>query len=199
MLLFKLVTRTYRCYIKFEPKESGCFGDKRMDMGFVAVETFYPRQNYINWSRLFQVEQVVSIDCMLCPRVFEYSDKEFCHYVWLGHYFVYRDLDWLLSKLDNKTDMQILALIREPEMDCRAYVNDERLKFYGYNLLEDGTSISALTNCGGFDDVFLPSEISKFGLIEDYEKAKHIQTKLKENYPNEAHAHCALWAIWRME
>jgi hypothetical protein len=170
-----------------------------MDMGFIAVETFFPPQNYVAWSKLFQIEQIVSIDCLLCPRITEYTDKEDSYYIWLGDYWFYKDLNWLLSKVDKKMDKQVLALIWEPEIDCKAYFNDARFNFYGYDLLEDQTSISALTNCGGFDKAFLPTEISKFGLIEEFDKAKEIQTKLRENYPYEEHANCSVWAIWRMK
>lgn len=49
---------------------------------------------------------------------------------------------------------------------------DKRFKFYGYDLLEDFTSISALTNCGGFDKAFLPKDISEYGLIIDFKKQR---------------------------
>lgn len=76
---------------------------------------------------------------------------------------------------------------------------DKRFKFYGYDLLEDFTSISALTNCGGFDKAFLPKDISEYGLIIDFKKAKVIQQLLMGKYPYEPHADCTLWAIWRMD
>lgn len=43
------------------------------------------------------------------------------------------------------------------------------------------------------------NDISEFGLIKEYKKAKEIQLLLTENYPNEEHAECALWGIWKME
>ncbi|MCR3757464.1 hypothetical protein KYB31_00480 [Clostridium felsineum] len=76
---------------------------------------------------------------------------------------------------------------------------DKRFKFYGYDLIEDSTRISALTNCGRFDKAFSSNDISEFGLIKEYKKAKEIQSLLLENYPDEEHVDCVLWGIWRME
>jgi len=66
-------------------------------------------------------------------------------------------------------------------------------------LLEDFTRISALINCGGFDRAFLPKDISEYGLIKEFGKAKQIQSLLADEYPNEEHADCSLWAIWKMK
>lgn len=92
----------------------------------------------------------------------------------------------------------LLAILREPEEDCRGIDHPEGFKFYGYDLIEDDTRISALTNCGGFDKAFSASDLSRYGLIEEFRKARDVQLRLLENYPDEAHADCTLWAIWKM-
>jgi len=43
---------------------------------------------------------------------------------------------------------------------------------------------------------FFAQDVSKFGLIEDYQKAKLIQKWVKENEPS---VYCTIWAIYRME
>ena len=68
-------------------------------------------------------------------------------------------MDWILKRVEEKLVKQILTIAREPEVDCTHFLNDSRFKFYGYDLIEDSTLISALTNCGGFDKAFLPSDI----------------------------------------
>ena len=57
--------------------------------------------------------------------------------------------------------------------------------------------VSALTNCGGFDDVFAKAELSPLGLLTDLGRAYEIQRGLPTAYPYEAHAECHVWAIWR--
>lgn len=170
-----------------------------MDIGFIAVETFFPEESYKNWSNLYHIKEIISIDCFLCPRIIKYSENDYDYLQWLGDYWVFKTLDILLKKVEGKSEKQILAITREPEIDCKNYFEDKRFKFYGYDLLEDGTCISALSNCVGFEKAYQPNDISEYGLIEDFEKAKDIQLRLKEKYPYESHANCALWAIWRME
>lgn len=82
--------------------------------------------------------------------------------------------------------------------NCTDIHIDDRFRFYGYDLIDD-VRISALTNCGGFDKAFLPQDISEYGLIKEFDKAKQIQSLLVTEYPDDAHAYCSLWAIWKME
>lgn len=172
-----------------------------MDIGYVAVETFFPNEKYKEWSKLFHVRDVISLDCALCPSILDENVED--NYIYLQGYVFYNDivnnLNLLLSKVKDKKDRQILAVLREPKGDCADLLIDERFRFYGYDLLEDFTRISALTNCGGFDKAFLPKDISEYGLIKKFDKAKQIQLLLANEYPNEEHADCTLWAIWKME
>jgi len=55
---------------------------------------------------------------------------------------------------------------------------DKRFKFMGYDLIEEFTRISALTNCGGFPKAFLNNDLNKSGLIKSYEQAILIQKSL---------------------
>ena len=87
-------------------------------------------------------------------------------------------------------------MIKEPKK-----IKEEQLSrdfdFIGYDLLEKDGNISALTNCGGFDETFKPEEQNKYGLITQYERAKEIQLMLPKNNPNEDHAYCQLFEVWR--
>lgn len=170
-----------------------------MNIGFVAVKTFIPSQSYIGWSKLNQIKEIITIDCALCPRILQYREDDYRYMTWMEDYWVYNDLSWFLKKVEAIPDKQILAVVREPKVDCKKIFNDLRFRFYGYDLIEDQTDISALTNCGGFDKAFHKADISKYGLIENFDRAKEVQLKLKEEYPYEDHADCALWGIWRME
>lgn len=69
--------------------------------------------------------------------------------------------------------------------------------FCGFDLA-DNLEISAITNCGNyFEKVFTYKDLNEFGLIPNFQLAKKIQVKLMEEYPNEEHAYCALFAVWR--
>ena len=88
-----------------------------------------------------------------------------------------------------------LAIIKEPKKEKAELETD--FEFVGYDLIEKEGDISALTNCGGFDETFLPTELNEYGLISDFDKAKKIQTELPINNPAEHHANCYLYEVWR--
>ena len=67
----------------------------------------------------------------------------------------------------------------------------------GYDLVDVQGSASALTNCGGFPDVFDNHEISSKGLLTSYPRALQVQSELRSKHPDEHHADCHLWAIAR--
>lgn len=169
-----------------------------MTIGFVALKTFIPTGKYKEWSKLLHLEEVVSLDCALCPSLIDDLDSISKFQEQWGLSNVFTDLDWVLQKVKDVKDKQILAVLREPEEDCRETGHPEGFKFYGYDLVEDATRISALTNCGGFDKAFSACDLSRYGLIEKLIKAKEIQLRLREHYPDDEHADCTLWAIWKM-
>lgn len=172
-----------------------------MSIGYVAVETFFPTNAYKEWSKLFHIKQVVSLDCALCPSILVEEVKDNYRYLQESDFYndVLNDLNLLLDKVKGKKDIQILAVLRNPKSDCVNIFKDTRFRLYGYDLLEDFTRISALTNCGGFNKAFLPKDITEYGLIKEFDKAKQIQLLLANEYPNEEHAECSLWAVWKME
>jgi hypothetical protein len=69
--------------------------------------------------------------------------------------------------------------------------------FVGYDLADIQGSTSALTNCGGFPEIFSNSELSEKGLLSSFVRAKQVQDDLRRLNPQEIHAHCHLWAIFR--
>jgi len=173
---------------------------------YAAIEKFSPTDGsvwgkYIQWSGLSQLTELISLDGCLCkPVLKEFITEDFEHIsdeLHLSGYF--KDLDYLLNRIRGKTGAQILAVLREPVSDADGLSNDDNFEFVGYDLLEDEIGISAITNCGGFDKAFANSELSTVGLIQNLARAKEIQKSLKINYPEEAHAQTAIWALWRMK
>ena len=56
-------------------------------------------------------------------------------------------------------------------------------------------ALHSLVNCGGFPKAFAGSILSDCGLLTDQAKALNVQRLLRENYPEEPHADCDVWAI----
>jgi hypothetical protein len=170
---------------------------------YIAAEKFSPADgswnNYIRWSGLSQLTELVSLDGLCKSALREFVAEDFNHICKEPHLSKYfQDLDYLLKRVKDKTGVQILAVVREPVSEAADLLQDERFDFMGYDLLDDDTGISALTNCGGFDKAFSNSELSTVGLIKGFARVQEIQKSLKTNYPDEPHAQTTIWALWRM-
>lgn len=94
---------------------------------------------------------------------------------------------------------QYLAVIIEPLAPPNAEVaQDGRFTFCGYDLIEEQTQISAITNCGGgFSNVIPYSTLNQWGLFCRHTAAKKAQRRLLQAWPDEPHADCVIVEIWR--
>jgi hypothetical protein len=173
---------------------------------YIAVESFSPDwedgwTKYVEWSGLTQLEEVISLDMSLCPCVVKtLEDEDWNHNVqedYVTDFF--RDLSYLRLRVVGIERVSFLAAVRNPEVECRDAFHAPHFVFKGYDLVEGGTGMSALTNCGGFPLAFSNSELSSAGLVTDLKRALEIQAALVENYPDEHHADCDVWALWREE
>ncbi len=173
---------------------------------YIAVESFGPHTgqrwaDYIAWARLPQLRELVSLDHVLCPSAIpSLTAEDWNHNIqedYLTDFFW--DLDYLLSRLGRPAHLNILAVVREPDGPAPTLWQDERFTFQGYDLVEEpGSGISALSNCGGFAKAFKPEDLSEVGLLPTFELARTVRRRLRVLYPEERHASCHVWAIWRM-
>ncbi len=172
---------------------------------YTANERFGPWdgeswRTYVKWSGLTQLGEVL-FDGILCPRLVSLDcDEDWNHNL---HEDFEIDLFWdeayLRTKLTHLTNWNLLAVARNPATDPKDWAPEEGFQFVGSDLVEIGGGISALTNCGGFPDVFSNSEISSVGLIPEWHRAIEIQSKLATAHPREPHAQCDVWSIWRWQ
>ena len=172
---------------------------------YTAKERFGPSageswQKYVKWSGLSQLDEVL-FDGILCPRLVGVDcDEDWKHNIQEDFQIDYFwDFSYLQTKLENRSDFNLLSLARNPASDPREWIVECGFQYVGSDLIEIGGGISAITNCGGFPDVFSNSEISSVGLIPDWRRAIEIQIKLAAAHPKEAHAQCDLWSIWRWQ
>lgn len=173
---------------------------------YIATEKFGPPdgpgwEKYVAWSGLTQLTEVVTLDGMLCPFALpETKESHWPHIVKednMLNFFV--DLDFMLSELADTRELNILGVVRGPSEDVSSLEWD-KFTFLGYDLMDKDVGNSALTNCGGFPEAFVNSELSSVGLIPDFRRAVEIQRTLRRKYyPPEHHADCDLWAIFRRQ
>ena len=162
---------------------------------------------YIEWSRLHHLTDLVSLDCALNEDLVEVSygenseDWNFIAFPEEGQHLTgfYTSLDYVLKRprVLAKGRYNLLTVVIEPDQECRDIIVDG-FEFVGYELLDQAFSISVLTNCGGYDDVFLPMDLNDKGLIDDFSKARDIQKRLSEKHSDCWHAENArVIAVWR--
>ncbi|MCV9966141.1 hypothetical protein OIU34_30170 [Pararhizobium sp. BT-229] len=172
---------------------------------YIAVEKFSPSEgqgwdDYIAWSGLAQLDEVVTLDGMICPFVLEeIKDSYWDHIVKEdGMLNFFTNFDFFMKELGTAQNANVLGVLRNPTLEAVQQGLGDRFRFVGYDLLDQDHSISALTNCGGFPEVFDNAELSTKGLLTDYDRAKEIQRDLRRLHPEERHADCNIWAIFRM-
>lgn len=169
---------------------------------YVAAERFDPSRgsdwdNYISWSGLTQLREVVSLDSILCPKIIHaILPEDWAHIVnedFMLDYFT--DLEYLIQRAGSLEGRNLLCLYKNP--DTEANPSDARFALEGYDLVDVMGGISALTNCGGFSLAFANNELNEVGLLSTLDRANAVHTALRVNYPDEPHATCDVWAIFR--
>jgi hypothetical protein len=175
-----------------------------MQPWFIATERFTSRdsaawEKYVAWSGLKHLDEVISLDPMLCPTLLpEIKGSYWSHIVnedFMLNFFV--DLDFLLNQISASGERNLLCVYRNPESPPPPYKGQNSFEFLGYDLVDVHGSASALTNCGGFPDVFDNSELSSKGLLTSHARAFQVQADLRAKHPKEHHADCHVWAISR--
>ena len=177
-----------------------------MPLYYTAVHRFSPDcagdrwRDYIAWSGLEQIEEVVSLDQLLCPNFFESRTIEDWEHNVQEDYKtdLFHDLDYVLRKTVGRRCHHVLAVMQNPSESDLAAMQDPRFELCGFDLLEaEVGGISALVNCGGFEKSFSNRELNARGLLNDRARAVEVQASLIDEYPHEPHAHCDIWALYR--
>lgn len=177
-----------------------------MNALYTAISRFDPHSGeawtkYVGWSGLTHLKEVVSLDGILCPAVIkDLIDEDWKHNVQEDYkVFLFRDVDYLLSRVADHERVNFLAIMQNPSVEDVRSFTDPRFEFRGFDLVDVHGDISALVNCGGFDTVFSKADLSECGLVTDHAKALEIHRQLPQEYPDEHHAECNVWAIWQMK
>jgi hypothetical protein len=169
---------------------------------FIATEKFDSFHagwaKYIAWAKLDQLDEVVSLDCSLCPTVLPKIKPEYWNRIvnedFTLHFFT--DLGFLRDEIADIPRKNVLCVFRNPPVHPTSGIPDN-FEFVGYDLVDVQSQTSALTNCGGFFDAFSGSELSEKGLLTSFERSREVQAGLRSRYPHDPHANCNLWAIFR--
>jgi hypothetical protein len=173
-----------------------------MEPWFIATRPFGPDNgeawnNYVAWSGLSQLRELVSLDEMPCPTALpDIPDRHWPHIVNENHMLRYfRDHGFLLKEVSHLAAGKVLCLYRDPPVHPAS--PPANFRHLGYDLVHIRGGVSALSNCGGFPNVFAGSELSEHG--DKPRRAARVQAGLREHHSSELHADCHCWAIFRLE
>ncbi len=157
-------------------------------------------QTYVQGSRLYHVKEIISLDALLNKDLvepdYETVNWEMVHSPGSSVTGYLADMHYALSHMRPVERFNLLAIVIQPEEDC-SNAGPADFEFAGYDLVDKSYETSALTNCGGFGESFLPHDQNKYGLVNNYNLARSIQKHLAENNPMEFHADTLLVAVWR--
>jgi hypothetical protein len=175
-----------------------------MQPWFTATARFDPNINAQEWERyvagsgLTQLEEVVTLDTLLCPPVLREVKPTYWPHIANEDYMLqfFTSLEFLLGEVAEIPSKNVLCVFRNPET---APVPPKQISwsFIGYDLVDVFGGNSALTNCGGFPKSFSDSELNSKGLLSSRERAYEVQHSLRREYGDEPHADCHVWAIFR--
>lgn len=159
--------------------------------------------NYIEWSKLNHLTELVSLDSGLNEDLIEINfdnlDIDDWQFIVIDGSFstgFYTIVEFVLRNTKAKNTFNLLAVVKEPNEKCEL-ITINNFEFVGYELLDKDYTNSALTNCGDFNETFSPMDLNQNGLINEYDKACDIRKSLFENNPEERHADCNVIAVWR--
>jgi len=175
-----------------------------MEPWYIATKRFGPWdgeawRKYTDWAGLGALRELVSLDAILCPTVLpEIRDDYWPHIVnedFMLNFFT--SLDFLLDEIATIPDRNLLCVFRNPPRHPAPPDARIPFDFAGYDVVDIHGDVSALTNCGGFPDVFSSAELQPFGLLSSHDRAVEVQAGLRQLHRDEPHANCHVWAIFR--
>src|SRR6476661_2506107 len=116
--------------------------------------------DYIKWSKLTHLTEVVSLDGILNEDLVERDtcDPDYWNFIYIdGQYLtdLFTSLEYILQRTKAVEKFNLLTVVVNPTQDCKDILLHD-YEFMGYDLLDRDYCNSALTNCGGFDGIFLP-------------------------------------------
>jgi hypothetical protein len=168
---------------------------------FIATERFSPDSGeawttFVDWSGLTHLSEVVSLDPMLCPTVLPDVKAHYWPHIVNEDFMLgfFTDREFLVREIAGFDDVNLLCVFRSPG---KVPVVPGGFALLGYDLVDVQGGASALTNCGGFPEVFDDAELTAHGLLASLSRAQEVQQALRTLYPDEAHGDCHVWAICR--
>ena len=180
-----------------------------MEFLYTAFDTFDKDYNteriswsrYIEWTKMTHLSELVTLDGGLSEQLvkIDYNkakDWDNIHFVEQIQTNLFKTLEYVLKSSIPKDKFNLLTVVIRPTHACNK-LEVEDYEFVGYELLDKDFCNSLLTNFGGFDHIFLPTDLNDKGLIDDFSKVYEIKERLLENNPDGHFSDGNVIAVWR--
>jgi hypothetical protein len=135
---------------------------------------------------------------MMCPDVItELRDEDWEHNVHKDFRTeLFRNADYLLRRQPlDKSKHQLIAALECPTATQQV---PRGFDLCGHDIMDSYFGNSTLTNCGPIPEAFTPSDVNRFGLIDDRNMAFEIRDRMRKLQPEDAHlGNCEVWLLAR--
>lgn len=153
---------------------------------------------YRTFSGFHHITELVTLDSIMCPDLIdELNTEDWEHNVHEDFRTeLFRDAEYLLARqpLDGSKHQLIAAL----ECPSTEFAIPSGFKICGFDIMDSYFGNSTLTNCGQIPEAFKPTEVNKFGLIDDRDRAFTIRDTMRKLQPDDPHlGDCEVWLLAR--
>ncbi|MEO0378534.1 MAG: hypothetical protein AAF329_28855 [Cyanobacteria bacterium P01_A01_bin.17] len=172
------------------------------DWMYTVRERFTPTHHdwaaYVEWSGFSHITELVTLDGILCSdRIEDLVAEDWKYNVQADFRLTwFTDLAYLRQRCPLRPHQdQLLAAIEPP---TRQQPTPAGFNHCGFDLLDAEGSISVLTNCGRFPNIFKLTDVNIWGLIDKIEVAMAIAHQVRQDFPDEPHCQgCRVWQVAR--
>ena len=138
------------------------------------------------------------MDPILCPDLtVELNDRDWEHNLHEDFRITwFRNLNYLMNRQPlDVNNHQILALLANP---LRRESLPHGFTCCGFDIVDECSGNSTLTNCGPMPDIFHPADVNHYGLLDDLDAANSICVKMRTLMPEDPHLNnCGVWQVGR--
>lgn len=177
-------------HIGYNSNDDFILDKSQINPQFYLCRRYYPTHpNEKQWFGVF-IKEIVSVDTILFPEEEQVVLSE-------------EQARNIIVEEDRQV-LRVFCMHDENGSIDPSYIAEQKIDefdFCGFDLAD--CWVSAILNCGSFTSgdyfsmAFDYRELNELGLIPDYESAVKIRRKLMDEYPDDDHAYCAIFAIWR--
>jgi len=155
--------------------------------------------NYLKNIGLSEIDEVITLDSMHCPKAFEIDDEGW-DYTLNEDYMLglYTNLAYVKARAKDLINILIIGIVKEPDCQLSGKDHFTGAEFIGYDLMDIHMDVSILTNTTGFEQIINFKDLNKFFLIGSFEKVTEIKQRIETEIQDHPHTRGYIFEIWKI-